>query len=105
MNMTIEYLQQHCSNPEIVDDAFLEAYKRSKYAENRRQAYPAMSEQLDLLYHDTIAEPPTHVLRDLLTQVKSDNPKPTQADIDLVAQLLPLRPVVTWKKDGAVVAK
>lgn len=46
------------------------------YQEYRQTAYPSIQEQLDMMYHDQMNG--TTTWKDAITQVKTDNPKPTE---------------------------
>jgi len=43
------------------------------HKEDRRKAYPSLSEQLDMQYHDLVDD--TTTWKDAVAKVKSDNPK------------------------------
>ena len=44
------------------------------YKMKRAEAYPAIGDQLDMMYHDLVDG--TRTWRDAIAKVKSDNPKP-----------------------------
>ena len=47
---------------------------KEKYKDDRRAAYPAIGEQLDMQYHDLVNG--TTTWKDAVAKVKSDIPKP-----------------------------
>jgi len=47
---------------------------KEKYKDDRRAAYPAIGDQMDMQYHDLVNG--TTTWKDALAKVKSDNPKP-----------------------------
>ncbi len=50
--------------------------KKNAYLDKRRIAYPPVSEQLDMIYHDAVNE--TTVWVDAITAVKNAHPKPAK---------------------------
>ena len=49
------------------------AYDAKQYARDRAKAYPPIGDQLDMQYWDKINA--TSIWSDLITKIKSDNPK------------------------------
>ena len=82
---TIEWLDTEQTQPtdaEIQDEITrLEAdYAAKQYARDRKEAYPQISDQLDMLWHaiDAGTLDKTSDFYTSLKQVKDDNPKPTE---------------------------
>ena len=55
-------------------DPRTDAEKAVVYRDQRRLAYPALADQLDMLYHDQVNG--TTVWKDTIAAVKTANPKP-----------------------------
>jgi len=49
--------------------------KMQVYRDQRRQAYPPLADQLDMIYHDQVNG--TTTWQDMITAVKDQHPKPT----------------------------
>lgn len=68
-------LPHDSSDLPLLDDPRTEEEKKQEYADKRRVAYPAIEEQLDMIYHDTVKG--TTTWGDEIAAIKEQFPKPT----------------------------
>ena len=57
------------------EKAYATELAANKYKFSREEAYPSIQEQLDMQYWDSVNG--TTTWKDLITKIKSDNPKPS----------------------------
>ena len=79
---TIEQLRSKVTNPEYITQEVYSAYERSNYQTNRRNVYPPVSEQMDMYYWDNMNG--TSIAKDVITDVKTQFPKPMDGDEELL---------------------
>ena len=80
-NEDIDQITWHDGNPtNITNEEILAkqaelqtAYDAKQYSRDREKAYPSIGDQLDMQYWDKINN--TAIWADLITKIKSDNPK------------------------------
>lgn len=65
-----QYNQRIQDEKEVLLDEYNNGYKTA-----RQEAYPTITDQLDMLYWDKVND--TTTWKDAIAQVKSDNPKPS----------------------------
>ncbi len=85
MEMGVEVIISDDEEAKIRASWAEEAQKRRErlaqfgYIDARKKLYPSLPDQLDMIYHDLIEG--TSTWKDLITQIKIDNPKPLISEI------------------------
>lgn len=69
VEMTVEEVQAFTAQQEIDSQ-----YRTPEYLAKRIEAYPSITDQFDMMYHDKING--TTVWSDTITKIKTDIPKP-----------------------------
>lgn len=73
----VSYVGRFESNPDAPDiDPRTEEEKKQVYKDKRRLEYPAVADQLDMIYHDAMAG--THTWKDAITAVRVKYPRPDE---------------------------
>lgn len=73
----------HHTYPEITDDGFgpdprTDEERRNSYISKRGRAYPSITDQLGMMYHDAVDG--TTTWRDAITSVRDQYPKPVDEE-------------------------